>query len=246
VRPPGDSFRRAVTARGGPPPDPVLARHQHAAFREALTAAGAAVLALDADEHHPDACFTQDLAVVLSGHALVCRPALAIRRGEVAGVLPALAGLVASTTALPPGATLEGGDVLRAGDRRLVVGRSTRTNAAGIGALEAFAGPLGWFVGVADVPQGILHLQTGVTVAGGLALGLAEVVGQPAFAGLEPLVLRDVEACNVLAVGSHAITAGRHDAHRALERAGFSVVELDLSAFTRADGGPTCLALIVE
>jgi len=246
VRPPGDCFRRAVTSRSGPPPDPSRARRQHAAFREALAAAGAGVVTLAADEQHPDACFTQDLAVVVSGHALACRPALASRRGEVAGVLPALAGLVASTTALPAGATLEGGDVLRAGDRRLVVGRSARTNAAGIGALEAFARPLGWSVGVADVPPWILHLQTGVTVAGGLALGLAEVVGQPAFAGLESVVVPDVDACNVLAVGGHAVTAVRHDAHRALEGAGFTVVDLDLSEFTRADGGPTCLALIVE
>ncbi|MGH2690750.1 MAG: N(G),N(G)-dimethylarginine dimethylaminohydrolase, partial [Actinomycetota bacterium] len=112
MRPPGDCFRAAVTSRPGPAPDPRRGRRQHAAFCEALALAGAEVVSLEPDERHPDACFTQDVAVVLAGHALVCRPALASRRGEVAGVLPALAALVASTTELPEGATLEGGDVL--------------------------------------------------------------------------------------------------------------------------------------
>jgi dimethylargininase len=227
--------------------EPARARRQHDRFRELLGAVGVEVVVLPPDEQHPDACFTQDLATVLAGRALLCRPRLLSRRDEVAGVLPALSDLVASVASPPPEATLEGGDVLQVGHRRLVVGRSSRTNDAGVAAVVDFARRLGWAAGEAVVPPGILHLQTGVTAAGPLLIGLRDLLDQEVFTGLDRVVVPDGDlgACNVLSVGRHVITAGRHIPHRALERAGLSVHELDLSEFVRADGGPTCLALMV-
>src|SRR3990172_8955455 len=66
VRPPGNSYPRALT-RLAPPPriDVTLARAQHAAYVAALRECGLEVIALPPNEEHPDAVFTQDPVVVL-------------------------------------------------------------------------------------------------------------------------------------------------------------------------------------
>jgi dimethylargininase len=154
----------------------------------------------------------------------------------------------------PPG-TLEGGDLLRVG-RRIIVGRSRRTNDAGVEALRCFAEPLGWEVCTAEVPSWALHLQTAATGVGDrIVLGPQEVVTQPAFDGLDRVVVPDDDrgAGNVLVIDragqgerSFVIAAGSHPVHRELEARGFEVHATALDEFERADGSPTCLSLIVE
>ena len=154
----------------------------------------------------------------------------------------------------PPG-TLEGGDLLRV-RRRIVVGRSRRTNDAGIEALRRFAEPLGWEVCTAEIPSWALHLQTAATGVGErVVLGSQDVVTQPAFEGLDRVVVPDDDraAGNVLAIGREGlgqpgfvVAAGYHPIHRELEARGFEVHATALDEFERADGSPTCLSLLVE
>ena len=289
VRPPGDSFVRAESRHPERDRiDPERARAQHAAYRRLLEAAGVEVVKLAPDEAHPDACFTQDPAIVLEGRVLLGRFGAVSRRGEekaIADVLgalllggatppnplllggatppnPLLQGgatppnpLVGSIDAVAPPGTLEGGDLLRVG-RRIVVGRSRRTNDAGIEALRRFAKPLGWEVCTAEVPSWALHLQTAATGVGDrVVLGPQEVVTQPAFEGLDRVMVPDGDrgAGNVLAIGRESlgqpgfvIAAGYHPIHRELEARGFEVHATALEEFERADGSPTCLSLLVE
>jgi dimethylargininase len=249
LRPPADCFRHAISShpsRAMIRPD--RARDQHRAYREVLAALGLHLVVLPADEEHPDACFAQDPAVVLDGRALLARPRHPARRAEVEAIGRALAPLVDSVERVIAPATLEGGDVLRVGDR-LVAGSSSRTNDDGIAAVRAFSEPLGYEVRAARVPPGILHLQTAVSAVGGsLVLGLRDLIDQPAFDGLDRVVVGDDElaASNVLRVGTDVVASGRYRAHGALERMGFTVHVVDLSEFLLADGGPTCLALAVD
>ena len=248
VRPPGDSFARAVSTHPDRTRiDPAHARAQHAAYCELLAGAGAGLLALPPDEDHPDACFTQDSLFVLGEHALVLRFGVASRRGEEQEVLAALDGRFASTTVLRPPATLEGGDILRLG-RTLVVGRSRRSNDAGVAALTAFARPFGFAVVSARVPAWALHLTTAVTSVGDqVVLGDAVTLDQEVFAGCDriPVPADDRLACNVVAIDGHVIAAGEHAAHRALAERGYEVHATDLTEFNRADGSPTCLSLLL-
>ena len=247
VRPPGDSFRRAVSLHSESELiNPHRARIQHEAYRRTLAEMGLEVVVLPPDERHPDACFTQDPAVVLEGQALIGRFGIESRRGEVSGITKALAPLVAGLEAVTKPATLEGGDILVLG-HTLIVGRSGRTNDAGIEALRRFANPLGYEVQVAQVPKGVLHLGTGVTaLSDNLVVGQNDILRQQAFREVDQISVTDdpLEACNVLAIGTEVITAGRYGVNREVERRGFTVHELDLSEFVRADGGPTCLALL--
>jgi dimethylargininase len=249
VRPPGDSFVRAESRHPERDRiDPERARSQHAAYCRLLAAAGVEVVELDPDEAHPDACFTQDPAIVLGGQALLGRFGVLARRGEEEAMAKALGPLVQFIDAVEAPGTLEGGDLLRIG-RRIVVGRSRRSNDEGIAALRHFAEPLGWEVRTAEVPSWALHLQTAATGVGDrLVLGAEDVVTQPAFEGLDLVVAPDDdrEAGNVLAFGTFVIASGSHPVHRELEARGFEVHPIPLDEFERADGSPTCLSLLVD
>jgi dimethylargininase len=255
VRPPADSFARALSQHPERDRiDPALARVQHAAYCRLLEAAGVHLVRLPPDGGHPDACFTQDTAVVLADRAILAHFGVASRQGEEEAVAPVLSGLVAALASPAEDATLEGGDVLVFGNR-LAVGRSRRTNDAGIEALRSFAGPLGYTVEGVEIPAWALHLSTAATVlAGEVVLGAADVLAQPVFDGLDRVVVPDDQpaACNVWSPPPGAaphhrfvIAAGSHPVHRELERRGFDVHATDLSEFNRADGSPTCLSLVV-
>ena len=217
--------------------------------------AGLEVVELGRDEAHPDACFTQDPAIVLQGQALLGRFGVLSRRGEEEAMAEVLGPLVRFIDAVQAPGTLEGGDILRIG-RRIVVGRSRRTNDEGIAALRCFAEPLGWEVRTAEVPSWALHLQTAATGVGDrVVLGPEDVVAQPAFDGLDRVVVPDDDrgAGNVLSIGregpgrgAFVIAAGSHPVHRELEARGFEVHATPLDEFERADGSPTCLSLLVE
>ncbi|MEA2502890.1 MAG: dimethylargininase [Actinomycetota bacterium] len=249
VRPPGDSFVRAESRHPGRDRiDPRRARAQHAAYCRLLEAAGVEVIELAPDEAHPDACFTQDPAIVVEGRALLGRFGAPSRRGEEEAIAKVLGPLVRCIDAVLAPATLEGGDLLRIG-RRIVVGRSRRTNDEGIEALRRFAEPLGCEVRTAEVPSWALHLQTAATGVGDrVVLGPEEVVAQPAFEGLDHVVVPDDdrEAGNVIAIGRFVIAAGSHPVHRELEDRGFEVHATALDEFELADGSPTCLSLLLD
>ena len=218
------------------------AREQHAAYLAALRAAGLTIDLLPADEAHPDCCFVEDTAVILDGATLITNPGAPSRRGECPAIAAALAPHLELQTMTAP-AHLDGGDVLRIGDT-LYVGRSSRTDAAGIAALAAFAEPHRLTVRSVPLAAG-LHLKSVVTLVDPHTLVLlADTVDPTAFTGLEILETREPPGANVLALGSRVLvaaaapqTAARLTAH------GLDVVVLDISEFTRGDGAFTCLSL---
>ena len=58
----------------GSPVDMATAREQHAVLVSALRGLGVDVLELAPDEGSAESVYTQDLAVVVNGIALMCRP----------------------------------------------------------------------------------------------------------------------------------------------------------------------------
>jgi dimethylargininase len=247
VRPPGDSLVKALSRHAERDTiDPERARAQHAAYREALEGAGVEVTVLPVDEELPDSCFVQDVAIVLDGRALLCRPGAPSRLAEASRIEPALRKVTDSIEPVEAPATIEGGDVLSLGER-FVVGRSERTNEEGIGALERFAGPEAHVVW-AKVPERFLHLLSGVAVADDVAIGAEDVIDQPAFEGLQRVAVseEDVRGCNFVRIGGDVLMAAGFDrVAKLLEERGLHVHAVDLSEFRKADGGPTCLSLLI-
>lgn len=253
VRPPGASFARAISSSQAAI-DVALAQAQHAEYRQALAAAGVQVEVLPPDERYPDSCFMQDPALVIRGQAIIARPGAASRQGEEDALAQALAGRFPLARIVPPG-TLEGGDLLILPDR-VVVGRSARTNRAGIAQLavalnapgpQGFDYPSGLPVLEAPV-DGYLHLLTAVTHLGdGLLLAVEDFTLPPALAGMPLLRVPADEAyaCNALGIGERVILPAGFPQTAAMLRAhGFEVLPVPTTEFAKADGGVTCLSLV--
>ena len=247
VRPPGDSFAQAISSLDPQPRiDVDVAREQHAAYCAALERAGVELIELPDDEAYPDSCFVQDTAVVAGDLAVIARPGAPSRRGEEEAVRRALQGRKRLAEIQPPG-TLEGGDVLVIGTR-LFVGLSARTNRAGFAQLRDLLELEG--ATVESLPVGeSLHLLSDCTYLGrGVLLATAACVELPAFAGLEHIRVPPEEAyaANALAVDEFVIFPAGYPRTEALVREhGFTMLPVPLSEFAKADGGATCLSLLL-
>ena len=141
-----------------------LAAAQHREYCAALIAAGLEVEQLPPDEAHPDSCFVQDPAVVIGGRAVICRLAAPSRRGEEEALVAALNRHFPLTRIGAPG-LLEGGDVMLLPDR-ILVGRSQRTNRAGIAQLTVALAGVGLPIYEVPVGDSYLHLLTAATFVG--------------------------------------------------------------------------------
>lgn len=254
---PSKALIRPVPASYGPayaPPDaPDFiddARRQHAGYVAALESAGVVLERLETDENHPDAHFVEDTAVVVGETALICHLGREDRRGEELAAAERLGALGYTIRRMEPPATLEGGDVLHVGGR-FYVGRSLRTNDAGIAALGEVCRRHGFPLVVVPVPAGCLHLKTncsgfspdGVLVA--TSLMPASVFDG---AGLEivEIVPEEAYAANCLALGERVLLPSGHlKTAAALEERGFDVTLLPMSTFRQSEGALTCLSILL-
>lgn len=240
--------------------DVTRARAQHAAYCQALADAGVAVTTLAAADTLPDSCFVEDTAVVAAGVALITRPGAPSRRAEPIAVAEALVGRFELVHVADPAelggedsehladlATLDGGDCMRVGNT-IYVGRSARTNVAGIARLAEVFEPRGLRVVPIELPAGVLHLKCVCAPLGDARITLAEdSIPLEHFAGLHIVSVPAAEAyaANVVAIGDRVLmAAGFPHTHEALEHAGFHVTALDTSEFRKADGALTCLSIL--
>lgn len=254
------AFTRAVSSRIADcalthldrrPIDPQRAAAQHAAYERALADAGFQVIRLPQLDDDPDAVFVEDTALLLGEHAVITRPGAESRASEVSSTA---AGLDPYFTVQQLDAgVLDGGDVLRIGDR-LYVGQSSRTDAAGTKALAALVAPLGYEVVPVELGR-CLHLKTAATFAGPdrdarprLLVNL-DWVDAALFAGTEALSVAASEpfAANVVRASDRLImAAGSPETAAILRGRGFKVVEVDLSELQKAEAGGTCMSLIAD
>ncbi len=229
------------------PIDTAKAQEQHDAYCRELERLGLRVLRTDVNARHPDSVFVEDTAVVVDELAVLTRPGVAGRRGEVDGIAHVLAAYRPLRRIAAP-ATLEGGDVLRIG-RQVFVGLSPRTNQAGVRALAALLGPFGYRVTAVAI-DGCLHLKTACT-----ALDPETLLVNGRWLDLEPfgsfriveVDAREPWAANTLAVNGTIVMPGAFPctAER-LRYLGYRVVTLEMSELMKAEGGVTCSALIFE
>lgn len=230
--------------------DLALARAQHQAYCDALSALGCQVRVLPALDELPDAVFVEDVALVLDEVALLTRPGAPSRRAEVEPMAAVLAGFRPLLRITAPG-TLDGGDIVRIG-HDVYVGQAARSNAEGLAQLATLLAPFGYRVyGVAT--QGCLHLKSAVT-----AVADDTLLVQPAWlqsAGMLPSVFAGYRLLEIDPTEEHAANAVRigdtvvHPdcfprTRERLERAGIAVVAVDVSELQKAEGAVTCCSLV--
>ncbi len=237
------------------------AEAEHAALCSVLAAAGADVVALGSDGRTgADSIYVHDPCLATDDGVLMLTPGKPSRRAEAPALADALAGAgipIAGSIEWP--ATVEGGDLVWLDRRTLLVGRSLRTNAAGVAALRTWFAPRGVTVVEVPLPWGdgpaaCLHLMSLMSL---LDDDLA-VVHRPLLP--VPLVERlldagvqlvdiaadeyDTQACNVLALAPRdmVMLAGNERTAERLEAVGCRVRLIDGAEMSRkGDGGPTCL-----
>lgn len=240
-------------------PDIPLAVDQHDRLCELLRSAGADVVPAEIPvDGDPDAIYVCDPVIVSDAGALVLRPGKEGRRVERAAVAAEMRRLgvpVAFEMSAP--ATAEGGDTMWLDERTLLVGRSYRTNDAGIEALRAALPDVE--VVAFDLPnqQGpddCLHLMSVLSPLDRdlvvaypplLPIRLMELLGSR---GVEIVPVPDEEYAtmgpNVLALAPRVALAldGNPKSRRRMERAGVEVCVYEGSEVSRkGGGGPTCL-----
>lgn len=240
VRKPGQKIAEGiVTHLDRQPVDARRAAEQHEAYADALRAAGWRTHEVARADELPDGPFVEDAVVYCAGLAVLTRPGAPERRPEVASVAAAVRELGLETAAIEGPGTLDGGDVLQVGER-VYVGRSARTNDAGIAQLAAL------LPGRTVVPvelRGVLHLKSAVTaLPDGTFIGSSACVDLPGMvepleeAGSHVVVLDDA---TVLMASSAPETT------KFLEKRGLAVVTVDISEFEKLEGCVTCLSVLI-
>ncbi|MDP6735152.1 MAG: arginine deiminase family protein [Nitrospinaceae bacterium] len=224
--------------------DVKLARIQHARYVSALEAAGIRVIVLPPIEDCPDATFVEDTVVIFNDVAVVCPMKEKSRQGESASILEEIKKYRGIEKLSAP-VSLDGGDVLNTKEK-LLVGISTRTNQEAADALsEIVEKPV---ISV-SVPRG-LHLKTRLTSLGSDLLVVdsssIDVATLDGFRFIETGEA-DNYAANCLAIGETVLMpAGFPRVAKNIRKKGLQTMELEMSEFEKADGGLTCLSIILN
>jgi len=247
TRPISASFARCeLTYLDRVPIDLDRARRQHAAYEAVLESLGWTIVRLPALDEQPDAVFVEDAAIALDELAVVAPMGASSRTGESRSVEEALARYLLVTRLTPP-ATLDGGDVMRAG-RRVFVGCSRRTNGVAIEQLRGLLAPFEYEVIPVEV-KGALHLKSACSIVGErTVLANTEWVDMSPFAGMDVLPVDASEAwgASVLHADGHVVMpTGFPRTARMLGEQGLVVHEVDLTEIRKAEGGPTCLSILL-
>jgi N-dimethylarginine dimethylaminohydrolase len=239
-------------------PDPRGIQREHRAFCGLLEQAGAEVVLAETPAHgNPDAIYAYDPALVADAGAVLLRPGKEIRRREVDEIAAVLerAGVPLAGRLEAP-ALAEGGDCCWLDERTLLVGRSYRTNDAGIAELRRLL--LGIELFVFDLPHWhgrgeVMHLLSLLSPLAPdlvvaypplLPVRLAQLLEER---GIRIVPVPDEEfetlGTNVLALAPRVALAveGSPETRRRMQRAGVEVAVYRGEELSKGDGGPTCL-----
>lgn len=244
VRPPSPNY---INALSGHPDagsiDLKKARQQHAAYCQALAQAGVTVERLEPLDDFPDSVFIEDNAVILEGRAVLCSMKEAGRKEEVSFLADTLQSRVPVMRLQPP-VFIDGGDVLQT-ENTVFVGLSQRTGQEAVEALQSLTPKP---VIPVPVKKG-LHLKTSVSFLGNNLLVIRPTsVEAGCFKKFEWIEVEEDQAyaANCLAVGDSVILpAGFPQLEQRIGQHGFKTLPVVLSEFQKADGGVTCLSLVM-
>jgi len=246
TRLPGQSAVNGLRAADTGAPDLVRMRAAHAKYVVALREAGVEVIELPALEAFPDSVFVEDSALCLPQGAILLRPGAPSRAGEVAEMAPALREVFDTVLELAGPGFCDGGDVLVTA-REILVGRSARSDAAGIAELAGLVARWGYRLREVATPPGVLHLKTHCSLLDGeTILSTPLLADSGCFDGYRLILTSPGEeaAANAIRVNDRVLMAAGYAATAStLRQAGFKVREIDNSEFAKLDGGMSCLSL---
>ena len=242
VRPPGTSFPKAVSShpqKSGIDYEKALSQHRH--YVDALKQMGYRILSLPPEDSLPDSTFVEDTAFIYGTKAFLCSAKEEGRRNEVESVAKILKDH-RETQQLEP--YLDGGDILNTPEA-IFAGLSNRTDA---NAIRFFSEQISKKVVPVPVVKG-LHLKSAVSYLGNNVLLInPERVDTGPFKIFEWIEVEEEDsyAANCLAMKSQVLMPeGYPRVREKIRQHGFETIEVEMSEFEKADGGITCLNLIL-
>ncbi len=244
VRPPGLCFPQAISDH--PEKDKIdlssaVIQHQH--YVEALKQAGCKIISLPPEDNLPDATFVEDTAVIFEDTAVMCSMKEATRKNEMESVAKVLESYRKIERLKPP-ANLDGGDILNTPEA-IYIGLSKRSN-------ESAAQSLSKLINKKIIPVSVtqgLHLKSAVSYLGGNLLLINPLrVDSSTLKNFQWIEVeeKDAYAANCLVLGNKIImSAGFPEVSEKIRPYGLEMIELEMSEFEKADGGVTCLSIIL-
>ncbi len=250
VRKVSSSFEKALAKYfGSGPTDLNKAISQHEAYVNKLVEFGVSVKVIDSHSEYPDCCFVEDHAIVVGDSVLLTNAGHDSRLGERKEIEEALNEDL-NLEYMSKGARMDGGDVLRFGNKFLV-GHSKRTNRQGIEDLGKFLQKRNYGLHVVEVPPESLHLISVCTspVHGKLLApeGWFSESDFPTDSEIIWVPKEEAYAANVLPFGNKIMMAkGYQFTHKILQNLNLEVHEMEMSQFREADGSLTCLSVLYD
>lgn len=218
----------------------------HNDYIEALKTAGANVTVLDALEEFPDSVFIEDAALCLPKGAVIMRPGAPSRLGEAAAIKDVISGLYTNVAQIKGPGFIEGGDILTT-ETEILIGRSARTDSAGIEELSFIVKPWGYTVREVNTPKDILHFKTDCSLLDDRTiLSTKRLAASGCFESYEVIVVAEgEEACaNSIRYNDYVIMPdGFPKTQKILTDLGYLVKIIGNVETAKLDGGMSCLSL---
>lgn len=233
-------------------PDAERTLNQFALLKSIFKETGCELIDIPELSGHPNSVFTRDVSLMTPQGYIKLRMGLETRRGEegwMAAILESLGETCAGE--ISPPATVEGGDIILAGDVAFI-GHSQRTNAAGVNQISDFLKNMGYEVRIHRMDHRYLHLGGAMSMIGlRRVLCCRDVFPRTFFEGFDmvEVIPKDLSTGNVICLRENEVVANsaeNAEAIRMLERENVKVHVIDLSEFRKGTGGPTCLILPIE
>ena len=246
TRRPSASIVNGLRAEDLGTPDLAKMEEAHAHYVATLKKTGSEVIELPALDEYPDAVFVEDTALCLPQGAVMMRPGASTRMGEVAEMEPTLRRLYDDVRRIEGPGHIEGGDILVTG-REILVGRSDRTDAAGVAELTEIVSEWGHKLREVFTPPGVLHFKTDCSLLDGeTILATKRLDASGCFEGYRVLHTAEGEeaAANSIRFNQFVLCpAGFPRTAEMLSNAGYEVVQISNSECAKLDGGMSCLSL---
>jgi dimethylargininase len=175
------------------------------------------------------------------------RPGAPSRLGEAAEMAPHLRALYAEVIEIDgPDSFIEGGDILMT-ETEVLVGRSARTNAAGVAELTRKLAAWGHAVREVFTPPGVLHFKTDCSLLDHeTILATDRLAASGCFEGYRVIPVAEGEEAAANSIRFNDIVLVPEGFPRTAERiaaAGYDIRPIGNSECAKLDGGMSCLSL---
>ncbi len=243
---PAASIVRGLRAEDVGDPDYEQMLRDHAHYVATLKEAGARVTELSALQAFPDAVFVEDVALCLPEAAILMRPGAASRRGEVGEMESTLRDAYDEVLSIKGPGFIEGGDILTTA-KEILVGRSERTDTAGVAELAAIVSNWGYRLREVSTPAGVLHFKTDCSLLDAeTILSTKRLDASGCFENYRVIHTCDGEEAAANSIRFNQLVlmpAGFPATLERLQAAGYEVREINNSECAKLDGGMSCLSL---